>query len=133
MSNDITLPGTGAVVNTRQQSDLSHNQVVEVDGELLTTLQSLTLALNNISKSIGLMMPDASGRMRVSLDAATNTGSIGNIGTVTTVTGVTTVTNVTAVASLTNQISIGSFNANDQVPALMNTAVRLNRQLITVS
>jgi hypothetical protein len=130
MSNDITLPGTGAIVNTRQQSDLSHNQVVEVDGELLTTLQSLTLALNNISKSIGLMMPDASGRMRVSLDAATNTGSIGNIGTVTTVTGVTT---VTTVASLTNQISIGSFNANDQVPALMNTAARLNRQLITVS
>jgi hypothetical protein len=130
MSNDITLPGTGAVVNTRQQSDLSHNQVVEVDGELLTTLQSLTLALNNISKSIGLMMPDVSGRMRVSLDAATNTASIGNIGTVTTV---TTVTNVTAVASLTNQISVGGFNANDQVPALMNTAARLNRQSITVS
>lgn len=115
MANDITLPGTGAVVNTRQQADNSHNQVVEVDGELLTTLQSLTLALEQIGKSIGLMMPDTAGRMRVSLDAATNVSSIGNVTT------------------LTNQVQMGGFNANDQIPALMNSSSRLLRPFIVVS
>jgi hypothetical protein len=130
MPNDITLPGTGAIVNTRQQPDLSHNQVVEVDGELLTTLETLTLVLEQVSKSIGLMLPDASGRMRVSVDAGTGTANLGNIATVTTL---TTCTTVTTCSTLTNQAQIGGLNANDQIPALMNSSARLLRPFIAVS
>lgn len=63
---------------------------------------------------------NALGQLRVSVDA----GSLSTI---------TTVTTVTAVAAVTNQVSMGGFNAADHVPALMNIAAQGLRSRITVS
>jgi hypothetical protein len=69
---------------------------------------------------------NALGQLRVSVDA-------GSLSTITTVTTVTTVTSVTAVAAVTNQVSMGGFNAADHVPSLMNIAAQGLRSRITVS
>lgn len=88
--------------------------------------------LNNISNLLRSCLgwlgqaPDASGRMRVSVDA-------GTLPTVTTVGTVTTVTTVTTVSTVSNMSQIGGIAATDHVPALMALAAQGNRSRIIVS
>jgi hypothetical protein len=84
---------------------------------LESTLQSLRLAVAALTRTIGLMTPDAAGRMRVSLDAAPATVAATQSGTWT----------------LTNQSQVGGYSANDQIPALMHLSADGLRRNITVS
>ena len=84
---------------------------------LESTLQALRLAVAALTRTIGLMTPDAAGRMRVSLDAAPATVAATQSGTWT----------------LTNQSQVGSYGANDQIPALMHLSADSLRRNITVS
>lgn len=80
------------------------------DLALESTLQSLRLAVAALTRTIGLITPDAAGRMRVSLDAAPAT-----------------------LTTLTNQSQVGGYGANDQIPALMHLSADSLRRNITVS
>jgi hypothetical protein len=90
------------------------------DLALESTLQSLRLAIAALTRTIGLMTPDAAGRMRVSLDAAPATVAA-------TQSGAWTLT------TLTNQSQVGGYGANDQIPALMHLSADSLRRNITVS
>ena len=99
---------------------------------LESTLQSLRLAVAALTRTIGLMMPDAAGRMRVSLDAASATvaatqSGTWNVGTM------TTLSTLTTCSTLTNQNQVGGYSANDQIPALMHLSADCLRRNITVS
>ena len=99
---------------------------------LESTLQSLRLAVAALTRTIGLITPDAAGRMRVSLDAAPSTvaatqSGTWNVGTV------TTLSTLTTCSTLTNQSQVGGYSANDQIPALMHLSADGLRRNITVS
>lgn len=99
------------------------------DLALESTLQSLRLAVAALTRTIGLITPDAAGRMRVSLDAAPATVASTQSGTW----NVTTLTTLTTCSTLTNQIQVGGYGANDQIPALMHLSADSLRRNITVS
>jgi hypothetical protein len=96
---------------------------------LESTLQALRLAVAALTRTIGLMTPDAAGRMRVSLDAAPATVAATQSGTW----NVTTLTTLTTCSTLTNQSQVGGYGANDQIPALMHLSADSLRRNITVS
>lgn len=96
---------------------------VEVIGELVDQLSAVRFALLALNHSIGLSMPDVSGRLRVAIDAITGSLTLATI---------TTVGTVTTVASMTNQVNIGGNPANVQIPALMGIAADSLRSRITV-
>jgi len=124
MSDDITLPGSGSVVETLQQPGGEQRQVVAVSGESLQVLQTIAFAVEQLVKTMGQSMPDVAGRLRVSLDATSGTLTISTVSTVTTVTTVNTVT---------NQAQVGGFTANHQIPALMMIPVMNHRNQISVT
>ena len=102
------------------------------DLALDSTLQALRLAVAALTRTIGLMTPDAAGRMRVSLDAASATvaatqSGTWNVGTM------TTLSTLTTCSTLTNQSQVGGYGANDQIPALMHLSADSLRRNITVS
>jgi hypothetical protein len=102
------------------------------DLALESTLQSLRLAVAALTRTIGLMTPDAAGRMRVSLDAAPSTvvatqSGTWNVGTI------TTLSTLTTCSTLSNQSQVGGYGANDQIPALMHLSADSLRRNITVS
>lgn len=121
------VDGAGKYVATDsivENSNTVHRQRVLVEGELLEAIESLRIAIGSLVHTIGLTMPDTAGRMRVLADASSA------IGTVSTV---TTVGTVTTASSLTNQVNVGGFSANDEIPSLMKIAVESIRRNITVS
>lgn len=93
--------------------------------EMLDHLSALRMAINSLTRTIGMTLPDIAGRQRVNVE----TGSIG-------VSSLPTLANVTTLATLTalvNQQQMGSFAANDQVPALMRMSAADLRSNITVT
>jgi inactivated superfamily I helicase len=96
------------------------------DLALESTLQALRLAVAALTRTIGLMTPDAAGRMRVTLESApavvpASQSPTWNLSTITTC------------STLTNQSQVGGFSANDQIPALMHLSADSLRRNITVS
>lgn len=93
-------------------------------GEMIEAIEALRMAIQSLTRTMGLSMPDTAGRLRVVADQptaanlnATVTGTV-NVGTITT---------------LTNQTQVGGFNANDQIPALMNANAGSLRRNISVT
>lgn len=107
MADDVTLPGIGDAVETQQNADGSHRQVVAVAETPVD--QNLMLRL---LAALSQTVDPVTGRMRVLIDPI---GGAQTLGTVTTVTGVTTVTTVTTVATVTNLAQIGGVQANSQI------------------
>ena len=99
------------------------------DLALESTLQALRLAVAALTRTIGLITPDAAGRMRVSLDAAPVTVAATQSGTW----NVTTLTTLTTCSTRTTQSQVGGYGANDQIPALMHLSADSLRRNITVS
>ena len=96
------------------------------DLALESTLQALRLAVAALTRTIGLMTPDAAGRMRVTLESApavvpASQSCTWNLSTITTC------------STLTNQSQVGGYGANDQIPALMHLSADSLRRNITVS
>ncbi len=97
-----------------------------------STLQALRLAVAALTRTIGLITPDAAGRMRVTLESApavvpASQSGTWNLGTV------TTLSTLTTCSTLTNQSQVGGYGANDQIPALMHLSADSLRRNITVS
>lgn len=100
---------------------------ISVDDEIRQTLSALRVAIELVAAQSSRFMPDTSGRNRVAIESGGVTISSG------TLTTVTTVTNVTNAGTLTNQTSIGGWNANPQIPYLMMLGADNLRRNITVS
>ena len=110
MADDVTLPGIGDAVETQQNADGSHRQVVAVAETPVD--QNLML---EILAALSQTVDPVTGRMRVLIDPIGGAQTLGTITTVSTVTGVTTVTTVTTVATVTNLAQIGGVQANSKI------------------
>ena len=93
---------------------------------LESTLQALRLAVAALTRTIGLMTPDAAGRMRVTLESAPAVVPASQSGT-------WNLSTITTCSTLTNQSQVGGYGANDQIPALMHLSADSLRRNITVS
>lgn len=96
-------------------------------GELVEAIEAMRFAINQLTKSIGFALPNASGQPIMEVRQAT----AGNLNA--TVTGTVNVGTTTTVTTLTNQSQIGGFNANDQIPALMHMQSDNLRRNISVT
>ena len=86
------------------------------DLALESTLQALRLAVAALTRTIGLMTPDAAPAVVPASQSGT-----WNLSTLTTC------------STLTNQSQVGGYGANDQIPALMHLSADSLRRNITVS
>ena len=93
---------------------------------LESTLQALRLAVAALTRTIGLMTPDAAGRMRVTLESAPAVVPASQSGT-------WNLSTITTCSTLTNQSQVGGYGANDQIPALMHLSADSLRRNITVN
>lgn len=84
-------------------------------GELTQAIEAMRMAVQALTRSVGLAYPDTSGRLRVAID--TFTAGIA----------------LPTLTTLTNQSQIGGYSANDQVPSLMHLQADNLRRNITVS
>lgn len=107
MADDVTLPGIGDAVETQQNADGSHRQVVAVAETPVD--QNLML---EILAALSQTVDPVTGRMRVLIDPI---GGAQTLGTVTALGTVTTVTGVTTVATVTNLAQVGGVQANSQI------------------
>lgn len=96
------------------------------DLALESTLQALRLAVAALTRTIGLMTPDAAGRMRVTVESAPAVVAASQSGT-------WNLSTLTTCSTLTNQSQVGGYGANDQIPALMHLSADSLRRNITVS
>jgi hypothetical protein len=111
-------PGFGADGSYTDVSTTNPMPVTVPSGELIEAIEALRMTIGSLSRTIGLSIPDLLGRQRVSLDV---------------ITGGLTLATVTTVSSVTNQVQMGAFNANDQIPALMHMSADNLRRNITVT
>jgi hypothetical protein len=110
MADDVTLPGTGAVVETLQQPDGSHRQVIA-----LGTAESAALIAVLKQLASPAWLDPTLGALRVFIQANANNGAVQLAANQ----ALGTVATVTAVNSL-NQI--GAVPANSLVYDAMQTA-----------
>lgn len=108
MADDVTLPGIGDAVETRQNADGSHRQVVAVAETPVD--QNLML---EILAALSQTVDPVTGRMRVLIDPI---GGAQTLGTV------TTVTTVTTVSTVTNLAQVGGVQASSQIFDAMQAA-----------
>lgn len=100
---------------------------VNAVGELLDAAEAMRFAINQLTKSIGYSLPNASGQPIMEVRQAT----AGNLNA--TVTGTVNVGTTTTVTTLTNQSQMGGFSSNDQIPALMHMQADNLRRNISVT
>jgi hypothetical protein len=98
-------------------------------GELVEAIEALRMAVQSLNRTVGQVLPDSTGRMRVNIETGSNVA----ITSLPTLSTVTTVGTVTTVATTTNQTQMGGIIAVDQVPALMCIAAQGLRRNITVT
>lgn len=141
MADNVTLPGAGDVVATDDVGGV-HYQLVKIAsggngvatpvtttdplpmavyGELIEATEAMRMALQALTHTIGMVMPDTAGRQRVVVDAITSGIALSTVSTVSTV------------STLTGQTNMGGYPANDQIPALMRMSADALRRNIVVS
>ena len=97
---------------------------VDVNGELVEAVEALRMAVQSLTRTLGLVQPDTAARMRVVIDAITSGLTLSTISTVST---------LTTCSTLANQTQIGGNPANDQIPALMRMSADSVRRNISTS
>jgi hypothetical protein len=81
-------------------------------------LEEIAVRLSDIADSVGNLMPDVAGRLRVTAEVVAN---------------IATITTVTTVGTVTNQTSIGGLAANQHIMALTQMNEFGLRQNIVIS
>lgn len=97
---------------------------IQVLGEAIEAIESMRMAVQALTRTLGQMHPDTAARMRVAIDAISASLTLATI---------TTVSTVTTVSALTNVTQIGGIAATEQVPSLMRLGADSMRRNITVS
>jgi hypothetical protein len=108
--NALGVSATGALTTTET-------------GELVEAIEALRMAVQSLTRSVGQVLPDSTGRMRTVVESGANMA----------ITSLPTLSTVTTVTTMSNQTSIGGIIAADQVPALMCMAAQGLRRNITVT
>lgn len=96
-------------------------------GELMEAIEAMRFAINTLTKTIGMSLPNAQGFPIMEVRQAT----AANMNVTASVSG--TVTSNIGTGSLANQTQIGGFAANDQIPALMHLQADNLRRNISVT
>jgi hypothetical protein len=96
-------------------------------GELMEAIEAMRFAINTLTKTIGMALPNAQGFPIMEVRQATAANMNVTIGSGTVTVGSGTIT------TLTNQTQIGGFAANDQIPALMHMQSDNLRRNISVT
>ncbi len=139
MVDNVTLPGTGEIVATDDVGGAQYQLIKLVDatvnsttpigttsnplpaalyGEAMEALEAMRMAIQALTRTVGLVQPDTAARMRVAIDSIS-----ANL----------TLSTVSTVGTLTNQSQIGGYSAVEQIPALMRMSADSIRRNITVS
>ena len=89
-------------------------------GELIESMEAMRMALQALTRTIGMSLPDAAGRQRVLIDSMTS--------------GIT-LSSVSSLGTLATLQTVGTagYNLNDAVPSLMHMQADNLRRNITVS
>lgn len=139
-------PGTGATVAADDIGGVLHQRVkigvgadgtatdvsqsnpmpTQETGELVEAIEALRMAVQSLAKTIGVVLPDTTGRLRVNVETGANVA----------ITSLPTLSNVTTVATVTtlsNQTQIGSVTALQQVTDIMRISGDGLRRNISVS
>jgi len=98
---------------------------VAVYGELIEAIESMRMAVNALTKTIGYALPNAQGFPIMEVRQATAANLAVSVSNATIQSGTLT--------TLTNQSQIGGFAANDQIPALMHLQADNFRRNIVVT
>jgi hypothetical protein len=153
MADNVTLPGTGAVVATDEINDgagLRQFQIIKpaygADGSatMVSTSNGLPVqAVGTFPISASAALPvDAVGelieavealRMTVGRLAGTQGAMLPDVAGRMAGLTLATITTVTTVSTVTNQTQIGAYQAADQIPALMRFAADSLRRNISVT
>ena len=141
MADNVTLPGAGLPIATNEIGGNHYQKIklvsavdgettpvtsaaplpVAAYGELIEATEAMRMALQALTHTIGMVLPDTAGRQRVVVDAITGSLTL------------STVTSVNTVSSVTGQTNMGGYAANDQIPALMRMSADALRRNIVVS
>ena len=97
----------------------------EERGQLLEAIEALRMAVQSLTRTQGMAMPDTAGRLRVLAENAT----AANLQTTATIASGT----VTTVSTVTNQSQAGTFAMQDHIPALMHLQADSLRRNIAVT
>jgi hypothetical protein len=141
-SRDVTYSGEAAQMQTVALATLSGADDAKVPtdisptaplpiaayGELIEAIESMRMAVNALTKSIGYALPNTQGQPIMEVRQATAANLNVTLASTTIASGT-----VTTVSTLTNQSQIGGFAANDQIPALMHLQADNLRRNIGVS
>lgn len=121
----IGVGGDGTAVDVSSSNPLP----VDVNGEMLEAIEALRMAIASLTRTIGIVMPDTVGRLRVLAENPT----AANLTMTASLAAGQTLAGLTTLSTLTNQTQVGGFNANDQIPALMNANAGSLRRNISVT
>lgn len=118
---NVDVVNTASVLQTHVQysSDTTAQEYLK---ELASIVEILVPAVRAMTNNVAMAI-DINGRQRTNIEA----------GTVTANCNINASQTLTTVSTLANQSSIGSYSANDQVPAIMNNNAMLLRTGIIVS
>jgi hypothetical protein len=101
---------------------LANPMPIQGVGELVEQLAAIRMLLQSMTRTVGMAMPDAFGRLLVNVV----TGSVA-------VSALPTLATVTTVGTLTNQVNIGGLPATEQIPSLMRLGADSLRRNIVVT
>lgn len=124
----VTFSG-GDDSKTATDVDASSPLPVAAYGELVEAIEAMRFAINQLTRSIGFALPNASGQPIFEARQAT----AANLQTTATQAGTWNIATVTTVSTVTNQSQLGALAANHLVPAFMNTDSATLRRNISVT
>ena len=116
----LPLPAGAATAALQSDANAKLDGLTE-NGELVQAVEALRMAVQSLTRSVGLSTVDTAGRQRVLVDsfsAGVSLSALNTVGTVNT---------------MSNQTNIGGFAAADKIPALMHLSADNLRRNITVT
>jgi hypothetical protein len=122
----VTLATTAGADDARTATDVSaaNPLPVEAVGELVAAIEAMRFAVQSLTRSVGLLTVDTTGRLRMVSDSVTIAGTP----SVAVASGT-----VTTVSTVTNQTQLGGQPANDHIPALLGVRADGLRANLTVT
>lgn len=109
-------------------TDVSESNPLPVSavGELIEALEAQRMALQALTRTMGMAMPDTAGRLRVLAENPTAANLQATVSIAATQT-------LTTVSTLSNQTNVGGLAATEQIPSLMRLGADSLRRNIVVT
>lgn len=107
----------------------SNPMPIDAKGELIEALEAMRMALQALTRTMGMAMPDTAGRLRVLAENPT----AANLQATVSIAATQTLTTVTTVSTLSNQTNVGGLSGTEQIPSLMRLGADSLRRNISVT